>query len=108
MAAVRPRSTKTAANPVNVQRRRVAEADLSTAFWLNVATASVLAAGMAALTPLVALLYGEPQVIPIMLVLARVSAVGALRRTRPSSLRPSESYALRRRRTGSGRPILGK
>src|SRR4051812_21137905 len=61
-----------------VQRREIGERHLSTAFWLNVGTAVVLAALLCVLAPLLAAVYDESEVIPITLVLALAFPLSAL------------------------------
>ncbi len=64
-----------------VQRRELQERHLSTAFWVNVATALILAAVLAALSPALAALYDEPRLVGITLVLAvsfPLAALGAV------------------------------
>lgn len=48
-----------------VQRESVTHEQVSTLFWINVAFSTLLAVLIAAASPLVAMLYGEPRLIPI-------------------------------------------
>lgn len=61
-----------------VQRSRLSEAHLSAALSVNIGTSLILAAVLAALSPLIAALYGEAIVMPMMLVLVIAFPLSAL------------------------------
>jgi PST family polysaccharide transporter len=61
-----------------VQRQQISHAQVSTLFWINLAFALGLWAAMAGVAPLLALLYGEPRITAIALVLAASLPLGAI------------------------------
>jgi lipopolysaccharide exporter len=61
-----------------VSRTTVSQAQLSSAFWLNVGMGGLLALVMVALAPAVAALYGEPRLLVLMPVLALAFPLAAL------------------------------
>src|SRR5438445_386802 len=64
--------------PALVRKETVTEAELSTVFWLNVATGIVLALATAALGPALARFYQQPALIPICMGLSCASLVAPL------------------------------
>jgi PST family polysaccharide transporter len=61
-----------------VQRPTIEERHRSSAFWLNVAAGLVLTGLMAACSPLIAALYGEPELLSLTLLLSVNFAIGSL------------------------------
>jgi PST family polysaccharide transporter len=61
-----------------VQRETITQSQVSTLFWINVAVSAILALLVAAASPLIALLYGEPRLIPITIALGATFIFGGL------------------------------
>lgn len=61
-----------------VQKDEINHQQVSTLFWINLGIASLLAAAVAAATPLIVWFYDEPRIAPINLALAGVFIVSAL------------------------------
>jgi PST family polysaccharide transporter len=67
-----------------VQRAKISQALLSTIFWVNLLISLCLALFFAAISPILAAVYGEPRVAPVALVLSSmifVSGLGQLQNT---------------------------
>jgi PST family polysaccharide transporter len=61
-----------------VQKGTLTQAQVSTLFWINVATGLVLTGLLAAAAPLVGLMYGREEVVPLTRVLALTFVIGSL------------------------------
>lgn len=61
-----------------VQRERVGHAQVSAMFWVNVAVSTLIALLVAACSPLVAMLYREPRLVPVTIALGSTFILGGL------------------------------
>ncbi len=61
-----------------IQKKDIRHADVNFLFWINVGLSLTLAAGLALLSPLVALFYQEPRVGPLVAAMASIIAIGGL------------------------------
>lgn len=61
-----------------IQKREINHDQVSTLFWINVVIATMLAAIVAAATPILVWIYDEPRLIPINLALSSLFIVSAL------------------------------
>jgi O-antigen/teichoic acid export membrane protein len=69
-----------------VQRKRITDADRNTAFWITIGSGALFTVLGVALAHPVAALYGEPEVAPLLAVLAASFLIGALGSTQQSLL----------------------
>ena len=60
-----------------IQRDRLSRADLNALYWLGLAASLMLAAVLVLVSPLLALMYGEPRVMPIAIALAALLPMAA-------------------------------
>lgn len=61
-----------------VQREGISHAQVSNLFWINVAVSSAITLALAAVSPLVAWFYREPELVPITIALALTFFLGGL------------------------------
>ncbi len=76
-----------------IQKPKIVQAEVSLLFWVNTAVSASLAILLVLVSPLIAWIYGEPQVGPVVMALAGVLFVGSL---------SAQSYALLNRRMQFG------